>query len=101
MKKINITEAEIYQLKYLFAFYEFIAKKAGRQFVLFSKGMRCDNKKISVSTNIAEAMRENFVNRRGLVNNEGFDSMMKNAGPKIDTTLPCNTIQFEDDFFIN
>ena len=60
MRKINITEAEIYQLKYLFAFYELVAKKTGRQIVLFSKGMRCDNKKISVSTNIAEAMKDSI-----------------------------------------
>lgn len=98
MRKFIVNETDIFQLKYLFALYELIAKMAERKFVLFAKGMRCDNTKMYISANLYEAMRKRFI-RKEFVNSDGFQIMMKNAGPQLDENLPDNTVMIQDDFF--
>jgi len=100
MTKFTITNTEISRFKYLFELYEVVAKKLNRPVATFSKGMRCNNNKMYIAPNIAAAMKKNFVDNRGLVTDQGFRFMMKNAGPQIDVALPDDTVRIENGFFI-
>ena len=98
MQKITISKEEILNLKCLFGFFELVTFKMGKSINEHVTGITERYKKVAISEDLEQALRNVFVNKRELTNDEGFELMMANAGPQVDCSLPDETVLVAEDF---